>query len=377
MRSDLGRSPRGQTRRNAHGAPTVAPFNRSARRSVPVGLLALSRAWRGRRQAKPRLPRPREKLKRLHVGFGRRSTRPSRPHGSEGPPARRLAPRGRGGWGGSGVARGKQRLACAQLDLYPCAHPIPGRSLVPFSVPVCPVALTPPQCLRTRRTRARREVGGMRRRAAGSLSCGDRGRRAGDSLALETSQAERVRARALEVQGKPEGAEKLLADRRPRRRSACLAATRKPPSLPSWGLPAWHKAVLKPVVMIRCSSSAECGQTVVWARNLVAARGGRGGATTYYEGAAGRERYPGSSAEAGKRNGTLQRASPGSDAFEHVAGLHGGASADVRHRISDQRAMEVGIARSAQCQGQSTRRCTRTRRSGGVDISACASARSG
>ena len=168
------------------------------------------------------------------------------------------------------------------------------------------------------------------------------------AIALATpgsSAADLLRAQALELAGKPDAAEKLLAERCPRvtDRLTCLlaqatvAARIKPPrSL---------DGVLKEIMAVGCTSAAECAQTSTWAGDVLAGRGEWGGATTYYERAtreAPTEDRWLRVANAAGQAGAHARAA---DALDKVAKLRGGGDAELRRRTNEERARAAALVR--------------------------------
>jgi tetratricopeptide (TPR) repeat protein len=159
----------------------------------------------------------------------------------------------------------------------------------------------------------------------------------------ESSEGDRLRARALEIDGKPEEADRLLADRcsKVADRMNCLLARVnlvlqiKPPRP--------IDELLKDVTAAGCSSPTECASTSAWVGDILAGRGEWGAAMAHYEKAA-RENPTENGwlkvANAADRLGAHARAA---DALERVARLRGGADPDLKRRITVQRANAVGL----------------------------------
>jgi tetratricopeptide (TPR) repeat protein len=184
---------------------------------------------------------------------------------------------------------------------------------------------------------------GDRRRAC--LSEVQEHARAVEAVDMDSSEADRLRASALEVDGRADEAERLLGERCPKAsdRVQCLYA--QAAAAAKIKTPERVGAVVKEMVVAGCASSAQCAQTNTYAGDLLAGRGEWGGATTHYERAVREEPTEARwlrLADAAGRSGAHARAA---DALEKVAKLRGGGDDALRRRINDERATAVGVGR--------------------------------
>jgi hypothetical protein len=158
-----------------------------------------------------------------------------------------------------------------------------------------------------------------------------------EAFAPSLSAAERIRAALLTVQGKAEEAERLLASRCGvvedrvvclQARTSAAAQTTSPPRL---------AAATKELLTVSCTSPSSCAETATWVGDLLSGRGEWGTAVTFFSRACRDDptesrwlRLANAADQIGARGQAIE-------ALERVAQMRGGADAELKHRIEEQR----------------------------------------